>query len=79
MPDINEPEIKRGSYVVAVIRNTEGEICEGVVKVCNSRTLLIITPEGEKICERKHARHTAILSSNISFVESTREKLGLPT
>jgi hypothetical protein len=70
-----EPKIKKGDYVVAIIRNTDGQISDGVVKFINSRTVVVQTPSGDDICDRKYAMISEISHGNLPFVQQARMKL----
>lgn len=72
---ILEPEIKKGDYVIAIIRNTDGNVSEGVVKALNSRTIFLVTPKGDSVCERKWAQLSEIPNQNRRFVAIVRQEL----
>ena len=74
---ILEAKIKKGDFIIAVIKDSNGEVCEGVVKATTSRTICVITPDGEKLCNRQLASLTAVLPSKARFVKKARKELGL--
>lgn len=74
---ILEAKIKKGDFIIAIIKDSNGQVCEGVVKASTSRTIWVITPDGEKLCNRKLASLTAVLPSKAEFVKKARKELDL--